>query len=331
MKVYFYPPPYPSSRPVSFNPYSDRFRESLDKKHKVVNWNGARSAVLDLIKHLFSFKVVIFNWIENLSNKPFKSLQLLLFVISFIIIKARRARVIWIMHNIHPHEGNNWVSQIIQKMMYSYADLIITHSSEAEKVAGLASCKKVVFLHHPVNYSPIEIRSNEKKEFDVLIWGAIEPYKGILEFVQYLIARNISWNVKIVGKCKNEKYKELLKNEIGSISTISYEDRRIPTAELNSLVKRSSYVVFPYLSSSVSSSGALMDTLMLGGTVIGPKKGAFKDLSLKGLCLTFDAYDEIVTIIESKRDIEFEIINQFLKENDWAVFVDNIFLHFDEI
>ncbi|WP_194968036.1 hypothetical protein [Klebsiella pneumoniae] len=53
------------------------------------------------------------------------------------------------------------------------------------------------------------------------------------------------------------------------------------------LIEDSKCVLFPYKSGSISSSGALMDTIALGGVAIGPDVGAFKDLEKKGYARLF--------------------------------------------
>ncbi|TCO07878.1 glycosyltransferase family protein [Natronoflexus pectinivorans] len=321
MRLFFFPPPYPKTRSVNYNPYTDNFRNHLSEKCKVVNTKESSSAVLNLLKHLFRFDVVVFNWIENISKKPYKELQLFLFLICFVVIKIRKVRIVWIMHNIHPHDGENWVSRLIKKMMFKHASLIVAHSGEAQIFAGKLASGKVLFEHHPVNYRPKPLMVGRKKEIDVLIWGAIEPYKGILEFVRYIATNKIQWKVKIVGRCKDPDYDKQLQEAISHCRFVSFENRRIPEEELSQLVESSSFVVFPYLSSSVSSSGALMDTLMLRGNIIGPNKGAFKDLGIQELCFTFNTYDEICERVESNKKINYRKLEHFLRDNDWSLFV----------
>lgn len=331
MKLYFFPPPYPSARRVNYNPYSDKFRGLLKTKFRVVNSAESKSAIFNLVRHVFNFNVIVFNWIENISNKPLKGMQLCFFLLSFFIIKLRRVKVVWIMHNIHPHEGENLISHIVKKMMYRYSDLIIAHSNEAMLFGSKLAKNRVCFMHHPVDYKPLSLPSFDSKSFDVFIWGAIEPYKGVLEFVKFIVDRQLPWRVKIVGKCKSDDYQSRVSEIINNVSSISFENRRVSSDELEVFVQSSSFVIFPYLSTSVSSSGALMDTLTLGGNVIGPNRGAFKDLASEGLCFTFNTYDDIIKYIESNAKIDSYKAQQFLKENEWSVFAENVIQHINEL
>jgi glycosyltransferase involved in cell wall biosynthesis len=228
------------------------------------------------------------------------------------------------MHNIHPHEGEKAVSRVVKRLMYKYANLIIAHSEEAKEYARRLSNKKVVFMHHPVEYHFSPSTSNASKEYDILIWGSIEPYKGVLEFLEYASAHEVTSKILVVGSCKNANYLERIEVAISKAPSIVFDNKRISFEEVGLLIRKSQFVVFPYISKSVSSSGALMDTLRLGGNVIGPNKGAFKDLSKDGICFVFDSFNEVFEIVRSRSKIESSKIDQFLKCNDWPIFVDKL-------
>ena len=105
---------------------------------------------------------------------------------------------------------------------------------------------------------------------------------------------------------------------------ISYSDRRLEFKELENLIKGSRYVVFPYIGGSVSSSGALIDTIAMGGNPVGPNKGAFKDIAEEGVCYVYNDYAELVSILENDMKISKQSVLTFIRDNSWDNFVKSI-------
>ncbi|NJO67965.1 MAG: hypothetical protein HC830_00620 [Bacteroidetes bacterium] len=79
---------------------------------------------------------------------------------------------------------------------------------------------------------------------------------------------------------------------------ISIENRFVNNDELKDLISKARCVLFSYNSDSVLSSGALMDTIGMGGFVIGPYKGAFKDLSKSGRVSTYKNYNQLICLLD---------------------------------
>lgn len=173
---------------------------------------------------------------------------------------------------------------------------------------------KTVFIPHPFR-KKFCLKEDLDYKYDIIIWGSIYKYKGIVEFLKSKIALNISCTVLIVGKCNDTDYDSQIRALIDK--NISYQNRYVDETELNSLILSSRYVVFPYLKDSISSSGALIDSVLLGKTVIGPNVGAFEELSSIGLCYTFNKYSDIFDIINSNEIVNKNLIANFVNENVW--------------
>lgn len=317
---------YPTlSKKGSLNPYLTDFSHALSEKANVVNADrDANYPMLDLIKSVRDSDVYIFNWIENLPFRRYGRIQAAIFLLFvFPFLKLRKARIYWVFHNFSSHEGKSYFSDAIKKLMLRQSDVIITHSYEAFEYLRLNTVRsvKTLFVNHPIKKREIP-RVAEPNKYDILIWGSIMPYKGIVEFLQYLKNVECSFKVKIVGKCKDEDYVR----KIDSLTTneVSFENRIVPFEELGCLVRESRFVLFPYLKQSVSSSGALMDTLSFGGSPIGPARGAFLDMERDGLCYTFDSYNDILDIVEKKSVISFDRIEKFISENTWGKFAEKL-------
>ncbi|WP_404684931.1 glycosyltransferase family protein [Raoultella terrigena] len=333
MNIYFYPPPRNDETKVVNNPYCQEFINSLNADFNINKGSKYSVDILDFLFSAFKNDVVILNWIENVAIKRFAIIQFIITLFVFLILKVRGVKIIWVMHNIFPHKGENILVKLMLHLLYNQSHIIITHSKQAEvflrgnkKVKG-----KVIFVHHPINDSLINKKTSsphcnnkENKTYDAIIWGSIEPYKGILEFLRYYSSnkkKNID-KMLIIGRCNNESYfQELLSC---CPENIEIQNRKVDFSELAVLIEDSKCVLFPYKSGSISSSGALMDTIALGGHAIGPKVGAFNDLEKEGLCKTFSEYSEIDNLIENIGSINADKLCDFINNNTWEKFGDYI-------
>lgn len=225
-------------------------------------------------------------------------------------------------HNMHPHQGENVLSGKIQTILYDSADLVISHSREAAAFAKNKAKGKVLYVCHPVK--PLHLKSVETiMDSDVLIWGTISPYKGVEEFLREVRERNSDLSIYIVGKCSEPLLVESIQKLCGK--NVLFENRRASFEELAGLIQHTKYVLFPYTGDCVSSSGALIDTIALGGLPIGPNKGAFKDLAQEGVCVTYQDYDELFSILGKSSISDKSKIEDFIMKNSWNTFTDFLY------
>ena len=326
MKKLHYYPALPKNGQYA-NPYSDHYRKALSKYFKIVDTRAYKGVLLPFLlacSALFKADIYLFNWIESFGYRYLKTLQYLLIILCFRIIKWRKKRLVWMFHNIHPHAKYGKYSSKIMDFLFKHADLIIAHSKEAaEYVQSKAKCK-VLYRCHPVPPS-FKLKMADKNNtpiYDVLIWGTVLPYKGVVEFLSYLTEIHSQLKVCVIGKCNDE----LLAQSINSLCSdyINFSNQYVDFQELSKLISQSRYVVFPYIGTSVSSSGALIDTIAIGGNAIGPNKGAFKDLADEGCCHVYKNYDELVNLIERNAQLDREAVRVFLHKNSWRNYVKSI-------
>ncbi|GAB4322949.1 MAG: glycosyltransferase [Bacteroidales bacterium] len=331
--AYIYPAVSADRKHGLFNPYINDFCKALEPEFEFVNAGKTPSGgILDIFGYLFGIKAVFFNWIEKLPGNRFGTLQMYLFFFLIALLRARKIKVIWTMHNKLSHDkAVSPSTEKIFRFMLKKSDLIITHSSEGrgfadELVPG--SSRKVFFKHHPAKDRRNTLNP-PGKEIDVLIWGTISPYKGIEEFLRFLNEHSPAVPVRlhITGKAVDKEYFAKLSAYRSEMVTI--EDTFLSDEELRLLIGKSRLVLFTYSSPSILSSGALMDTLGYGARVIGPHKGAFADLSREGVIKTFHTPEEAVKLISEslKGDSQEtdELLDKFLRENSWTAFANGFF------
>ena len=321
-KAYYYPS---ASRFGYSNPYSQHFKKNLSSLYYVCDSKNKPSRMLTLsfLKYSLIADIFFINWLESAPFLRFGKIQFFLAISALFIIKVRKKKIIWMLHNIHPHSGKSRMSDCIQRKLFRDSALVISHSREAWEFAKEHTKGKCLFFHHPVLANNLDIITNEIRKYDVLIWGSIFPYKGIYEFLSNKIVKQSRMKILIIGTCSDEKLIE--KIESCCSEGIVFENRRADFDEIFQLVKSSRFVLFPYVGNCVSSSGALMDTLVLGGNPIGPNVGAFDDLKKLGLCLTYKDYDDLMVLLHSNWEPPLEAKNEFFKENSWEKFVNNLY------
>lgn len=322
-RIYYYPSPRLGKKYL--NPYSICYRESLNKYLEVVAESfsiGPLIPIQLIWAALVKADIYLFNWIENFGYKHFKIAQFYLLIICFKIIKWRGKKIVWMFHNIHPHAKTDVYSDGVMSRLFEYADLIVAHSKEAAQYAQKKSKGKVLYRCHPVRPICDIALSNKMYEYDILIWGTILPYKGIPEFLSYVNSSENSLKILIAGSCNDKELDTRIREQCSE--RIIYQNRRFDFTELKQLTDKSRYILFPYIGTSVSSSGALIDTIAMGGNAIGPNKGAFKDIAEEGCCFVYNDYAELMNILNRKPELDRTKLIDFIHRNSWDNFVKSV-------
>lgn len=304
----------------STNPYISNLTKSLEPFYRQINkgpFEDSLPPVLGLLRASFRSDVVVLNWLENIAFDKLSNIQTALAYLSVSIIKARKKKIVWIFHNIQPHKGVNRNSSRLMSLQFRKADLIVAHSRAAADYAKQYADCEVFYRCHPfskIAYSKVV----GVPRVDVLYWGDIHKYKGVDKFVEFIDGKNTGLRVHIMGQCKSKDIDEAIKSHCNAY--ITYDDTRESFDLIASYISNSKFVVFPYVGESISSSGAVIDTIVLGGNVVGPNRGAFIDLREEGLCHTYDTYDELLQLLQSGITVDSTAVSAFVKENNWRNF-----------
>lgn len=323
-KLFFFP-----SEPLSGyqNPYCNYFKASLSNYYEVLDMKKSSKCkrMFTLLVNSFKCDYIILNWLESVPFFPFGKVQFVLALLSMVVLKLRKVKILFMFHDLIPHFGDNWMSRYLMKWLFANSDLIITHSKEALDVAKQKTDKPCYYVCHPVHRTNVEpFESN--RQIDVFIWGAIYDYKGIYEFISLPSIQKSKLQIYILGHAKDEMLREKIQSQCNS--HIMYEDRRADFTEIAACCKDSKYVLFPYIGESISSSGALIDTLVFGGVPVGPNRGAFKDLAEEKACLVYDNYNGLCELLNQNQTIHTDDREEFLDKYSWDNFVKLIYEKF---
>lgn len=316
--VYFYP-----SADQNFA-YCTNFKNAIAHKFNVLNLICKRPLVgcFPLFKYSFVADIFILNWPENIIFARFGILQYYIVRTALKIIKIRKKKIVYIFHNFHPHQGINKYSKKIQDILLKNSTAVISHSKDAATYAQTKTSIPIYYRCHPVKIFDFKINKMAER-YDVLIWGEIYPYKGIVEFLSFLKEQKSNLKILILGHCGDK----VLAEKITSLcnETIIFNNRKADFDEIASLSQTSKYVLFPYIGKCVSSSGALIDAIVMNGNVCGPNVGAFKDLYKQGVAFVYNSYNELLDIIRSGKVISVQKKKEFIEMNSWENFGDFIY------
>lgn len=333
-----------------------------------------------LLKHSFKADIFLLSFVETIAFHKLAFIQYLMVRLSFLVMRLRRGRIVFIFHNPRPHKGENWMSRSLTRMQLTQSCLVVSHSCETAAFARAllseygCSPDKVRYICHPIVDTSASVggvsgcasvgagssasaaagassfgtsaaglaavSASATPSDEVLIWGNILPYKGVLEFVSSPAVRAAGLNVRIVGRCKDASLASAIEKAVGQCDAgqsaegstsadgsdylhrtrIVFENRAADFEELAVLIRSSRHVLFPYLPGSVSSSGVLMDTLSMGGNPVGPAIGAFADLARENVCDVYGSEAEMIEILKSDRCVNPETLKDFISRNSWQAY-----------
>ena len=312
------------------NPYIDDFVTALSHSEVVTSINPpSKNPLLRILPFNEWGDITFFNWFENIPNYKYGLLQACAAIVYVGALRLCGRKVVNVLHNKQVHSSRYpKLSKWLMGYVIRLSNIIITHSNEGidylrEKYPR--SVSKAHYLNHPTKNRLLKTGSS--KIYDFLIWGNIQRYKGVLDFLSYIHSQEeFNPSVVIVGKCSDP----LLKEEIIRLCNdkITFQPESITFEDLSHLINETRFVLIPYNPESVLSSGILMDSLSYGAKVIGPDVGSFKDYSTnKALCVyTFKEFSDLPHIYQEHlaEKVNMQDFEQFLDENSWDNFVEKI-------
>lgn len=305
------------------NSYMRNLISHLSKSFKIVNKKTTIGA-LDMLLKIHKYDIIYLNWIEEIPDRRFGIFQVPLFVIVMGLAKLLKVRIVWFVHNNVSHNKTNIRSKrFIVNLMKNTADLILSHSNNLTlKVPK----DKFYSFHHPVE--PYQaITTKQPYEYDILVWGAVSPYKGVSEFVEY-VAKSPglkTFRVLIAGRFISPDHYHYI-NSIKP-ANITLINKILPEPELAELFSKCRYVLFTYNSPSVLSSAALCKTLSFGKEIIGPAVGSFKELGDNGLVYNYQSFSSLESLLNDLKSrtvkgIDKERLIEYIRNNSWDKFAE---------
>lgn len=318
------------------NPYIFNLEDSLSQYFNIVNKNDNKIGVADLFRYLFRTKIFFFNWIEILPQAKLGKFQVVIFRLFLVLAKISGKKVVWTLHNKYSHAvSRNYWTDVMYDILVKCSDLILTHSQAGISFVEAqypAHAYKTKYIIHPVlEILPVPVA--RKKKYDFLIWGGIHPYKGIVEFLQFVKNSDEMrlFKILILGRCFNEEYGRIINENLSE--NVIYRDEFFEIEEIAKFASQSKFILFTYKLTSTLSSGSLMDSIRMRTMIIGPNDAAFKDLSSQPFVYTYNDFDELPQIYKQHAEVDgcMSDMEEFCSHNTWNKFGRKLFSELENI
>jgi glycosyltransferase involved in cell wall biosynthesis len=307
-------------------PYLHALSQAMAARFTVVNLGADRKhGMWDSFRKLFRADIFYYNWIENARSVR----QIALFCVFALTLKVLRKKLVWTHHNALPHWGDARFGRTWIWLLSRLSDVVVIHTRESLPLLGLGGENpRVLSYFHPPFAQELAPERDVRREYDLLIWGAMRPSKGVEEFLAFLkrAGKLDTVRVKIVGQFAGASGARTFERWLTEFrgAGIEIENRFVSPAELDELHRKSRFVFFAYTGESVLNSGALMTSLHRGTPIIGPRVGAFQELGQSGLIQLYSRFEDVLALVASRDDTTAiyprERIERFLKSHSWDGF-----------
>lgn len=210
----------------------------------------------------------------------------------------RRTPLVMTAHNVRSHEQVPWESWTLWRCLRS-ADAVIAHTAESAKVvASRIGTKIPVRVIHHGDYAFFSDsvgadRQEARRLLDLpaearilLAFGAIRPYKGILELLAALPrirARHPGAYLVIVGPLlvgTEAEYREAIRRA-GVEGAVAFRPQYVSHERVSTYFATADVAVYNYR--DVTDSGALRIACSLGTPVVATDVGGFREFLTDGL------------------------------------------------
>lgn len=225
-----------------------------------------------LLTNYKKFDIVIIQWLQLLK---YTSIE-----IKLIKYLQSRIKLIYILHNIYPHNTESYKITDRYDKLYQTCKNIAVHTNSIKGIIQKISPKtRVIKIEHGFFFNEFKQNSIETNKKKCLIIGKISKYKGIedaLEVVKILKEKNISVALDIVGLATPNYLNHLLKiiDNLDIKDQITIVPKIVPTEFLINKVSESTMLWLPY--KKISQSGVSYTSIGLGKPFVGYDVGNFK-------------------------------------------------------
>lgn len=203
-----------------------------------------------------------------------------LFTCLILRLKLTRTPVVRTVHNVEPHHVG---APYENKLLSRFSRLTTTQVVMSDCAPKDPYSRRVTIPHGDFKEVFQDLPRSSKLEGRVLLFGRIQPYKGVIELMRAAAAIDVPGvHIRIVGEPTDEMRAQI-EQELALLGPraqgISFDLRRISDAELVAEVTAAELVVLPYRDAGNGNSGVAMVALSLGKPVLMPSSCVAEDLA----------------------------------------------------
>ena len=187
------------------------------------------------------------------------------------MLKRSGLRVVYLVHNVMPHETRFWDRRLAQMALSAARTFVVQTGREASRLRSLLPGAEIVISPHPV-YDVFSDQRPPREEARAalglpaqgpvaLFFGIVRPYKGLrylLQAVHVLKKRGSSVNLLVAGEFWEPvaEYRDLV-NQLGIQDCVHIHNRYIPNEEIPTFFGAADLFVAPYVDGTQSGSAKM--------------------------------------------------------------------------
>jgi glycosyltransferase involved in cell wall biosynthesis len=215
---------------------------------------------LQTTKTIASFKpqIIAIQWWTTFWSPAFSMLSWML--------KKKGMRVVYMIHNVLPHEEKIWDRWLAHIALSAGNGFIVHTQREKERLQKLLPNAKSQVCPIPTYDSLAQSRMSKTKAREslglpqnkplLLSFGIVRPYKGLnvlLEALALLVKRNVDFHLLVAGEFWDDKSNYIRQIERLSLAEyIQLEDRYLPDEEVATIFSAADVLVAPYIGGTQS-------------------------------------------------------------------------------
>lgn len=224
-------------------------------------------------------------------NPTISILRLIIFLYLLFIAKMLRVKVIWSVHNVCSHEFSETVfEKIVTIFLLRFSDRVTAFNEYIRQgIKTKFKYDRMILMRqgiyegcYPDKVQKVKAREGlgiPDNKFVLLMFGALQPYKGVDILIKALSGYDDD-NIVLVlaGRTnKNPEYGRLIKKLAKSDKRIMIFDKYIRDEDVPYFFCAADYTIYPYR--QISNSGVLYMSYTFGVPTIISNKGGVKEVT----------------------------------------------------
>lgn len=207
------------------------------------------------------------------------------FLAYLLSMKARGARLVWVVHNIAPHNKRSRPTPRMRRIFFRLLDglIFLSAASREVAVAHYPELSRKPFLvtahgHYAAMHHPPSLPTGIAGERSVVLgsFGQVRPYKGLDHLARLAANLPHALVAEIAGACPDTGLASDLLGIAEASSNIRADLRFLSDQELEDRLDRVDAVVLPYR--EILNSGSALHALSRYRPVLAPRLGSLPEL-----------------------------------------------------
>jgi glycosyltransferase involved in cell wall biosynthesis len=269
------------------NPYIDLLYGHMDPGRVTISDFRLRTAAL---KH---YDILHLHWPEwSITGAPFwKSwARLLAFVFTLAVVRLRRTKVVWTVHNLRPHEK---VGRARERLLYTTLSRLVHHqihltaATHDQMVSSGHECARTPFtvIEHGLLEEPSSFPGKNDARATLglgpdkpvlLYFGGIQPYKRLDLLLDAFSRVKTDAILSVCGRPSTEALELDIRKRAAADPRVHLDLRFVPSDVLRAWIAAADVAVLPYISGL--NTGTVFAALAAPTRILLPRTPTFEAL-----------------------------------------------------